>query len=152
MKQQRCLDARKRRARLFQVVPGLCCALIRRDFWELELTVPGRRRLLFPSVIAGRSAAGGRSCCRRRRRRRLRNGPGVQKQEVLHGRQRPLSDWPNQHFQGSGVLGSDAGAQLLHFSDVCSQLLQEGEKGGGTRFLGGRHQSSVKKRRRNEWT
>lgn len=132
MKQQRCLDARKRRARLFQVVPGLSCALIRRDFWELELTVPGRRRLLFPSVIAGRSAAGGRSCCRRRRRRRrrLRNGPGVQKQEVLHGRQRPLSDWPNQHFQGSGVLGSDAGAQLLHFSDVCSQLLQEGEGGG----------------------
>lgn len=118
-----------RNAHLLQVVPGLSCILISRDFWKEELDLPARHRLLVHVVISAGAAgctagltAGWLSS------RWLRHRVRVQTQKVSCGSRRPVSDRLDKCFQSVSVFGSDPRTQLLHLSDVRSQLLQ-GDRG-----------------------
>ena len=114
-----------RNAHLLQVVPGFSCILISRDFWKEELDLPARHRLLVHVVI---SVAAAGHTAGRLSSRWLRHRVRVQMQEVSCGSRRPVSDRLDKCLQSVSVFSSDPRTQLLHLSDVCSQLLQ-GDRG-----------------------
>lgn len=103
----------------FKVIPGFRCILICRDFWKVELTLPSR--LCFVALVINAVAVAGFTSRLPRGERwwRVR----VQKQKVSRGSWSSVPDRPDEHVQSRGILRTDPATQLLHLSDVSSQLL-----------------------------
>lgn len=119
---------------LFQVIPGLSCALLCRNFWKVQLYLLMRRRLLVhivPSSVTAGHVAGWLSSRWRWWWCRLWHRVRVQKQEVSRGSWRPVPDWLDEGFQCFSVFRADPTAKLLHLSDVGLELLPEDKRAAG---------------------